>query len=60
VGVLSDLYGLQAALAAVPAFGLLAAGFFMLAARSYEADARAVERIEIEIDRGDRASPALA
>ena len=44
VGVLSDRYGLQAALALVPAFGLLAAAFFALAARSYEADVQRVMR----------------
>jgi len=60
VGVLSDLYGLQTALALAPAFGLLAAVFFLLAARSYESDARQVERIELEIDRTERARPALA
>jgi predicted MFS family arabinose efflux permease len=59
-GVLSDLYGLQTALALVPAFGLLAAAFFVLAARSYEADVHRVEKVELEIDRADRASPALA
>jgi MFS transporter, Spinster family, sphingosine-1-phosphate transporter len=60
VGVLSDLYGLQTALAFAPAFGVLAAAFFLLAARSYESDVREVERIELENDRADRARPALA
>ena len=60
VGVLSDLYGLQTALALAPAFGILAAAFFLLAARSYESDARQVERIELEIDRAERGRPALA
>jgi MFS family permease len=59
-GVLSDLYSLQTALAVVPAFGLLAAAFFALAARSYESDVRQVEKVELEIDRGAGTSPAPA
>jgi len=43
-GVLSDSWGLVPALTAMPLFALLAAGAFVLAARSYEADkARAAE-----------------
>ena len=43
-GVLSDAFGLVPALSAVPLCSLLAAGAFLLAARSYEADkARATE-----------------
>ena len=37
-GVLSDALGLQSALTIIPAFGLLAALFFILASRSYETD----------------------
>jgi len=37
-GILSDRYGLQFALAVVPAFSLLAAVFFLLAARTYVFD----------------------
>ena len=37
-GVLSDRYGLQAAMATAPVFCLLAAGMFVLAARTYEPD----------------------
>ena len=37
-GFLSDRYGLQAAMAMAPAFCLLAAVMFVLAARTYEAD----------------------
>jgi len=59
-GVLSDLYGLQMALALVPAFGVLAAFFFLLAARCYESDVRQVEKVELEVDRAGRGSPALA
>jgi MFS family permease len=49
-GVLSDLYGLQTALTLMPLFGLAAAGLFLLAARSYESDARQVESVQLEID----------
>jgi len=41
-GMLSDAVGLQTALALTPAFGLVAAGFFLLANRCYEADVRRV------------------
>jgi MFS family permease len=37
-GVLSDAYGLSVALSTTPAFGLLAAFAFLVAARSYEGD----------------------
>jgi MFS family permease len=37
-GVLSDAWGLEPALTAVPAFGLVAALMFVIAATSYEAD----------------------
>jgi MFS family permease len=57
-GVLSDVYGLQAALAIVPAFGVLAAVFFMLAARSYEADVHRVERIELQTEGAERGGRA--
>jgi predicted MFS family arabinose efflux permease len=46
-GLLSDAYGLPAALSVIPAFSLVAAGVFLLAARTYVADlahARAEER----------------
>ena len=39
-GLLSDRYGLQFALAVVPAFCLLAAVLFTLAARTYVSDLR--------------------
>jgi len=50
VGVLSDAYGLATALTVIPAFGLLAALFFTLAARSYEADIHRVESVHVEVD----------
>jgi fucose permease len=46
-GVLSDALGLQTALTIIPACGLLAAFFFMLAARSYEADMQRVLAVPI-------------
>jgi MFS transporter, Spinster family, sphingosine-1-phosphate transporter len=48
-GILSDAWGLVPALTAMPVFALVAAGAFLLAAGSYEADkARADESIEPE------------
>jgi predicted MFS family arabinose efflux permease len=45
-GMLSDAWGLVPALTATPVFALVAAGAFLLAARSYEADkARAAEPV---------------
>jgi MFS family permease len=41
-GFLSDRHGLQAAMATAPAFCVLAAGMFLLAARTYEADLKNV------------------
>jgi MFS family permease len=55
VGLLSDAYDLNTALAIVPAFSVLSAAFFLLAARSYEPDLHRVERIRIEA-----AAPAAA
>jgi hypothetical protein len=50
-GMLSDSFGLVPALTAMPLFSLVAAGAFMLAAGSYEADrARAAEPIEPQPD----------
>ncbi|MGN5476380.1 hypothetical protein ACTMU2_03315 [Cupriavidus basilensis] len=51
-GALSDAWGLQTALAVMPAFGVLAALSFWLAARSYESDMGALRAEEI------RSSPA--
>jgi len=50
-GALSDAWGLQNALAAIPAFGLLAALAFLVAARSYERDMRDVAPIRIAAER---------
>jgi MFS transporter, Spinster family, sphingosine-1-phosphate transporter len=58
-GVLSDAFGLETALTVIPAFGLLAAFFFTLAARTYEADIHQVEDVHVEVDRsGSVAQPA--
>jgi len=52
-GALSDAYGLQFAMSVVPLFGLMAAALYMLAARTYLADLKSVERaappVEIEL-----------
>ena len=50
VGLLSDAYDLNTALAIVPAFSLLAAAFFLLAVRSYEPDMHRVDRIRVEAE----------
>lgn len=50
-GFLSDAYGLPFALAVVPVFCLFAAGFFLLAARTYEKDLKEVDGAEPAIDR---------
>jgi MFS family permease len=55
VGLLSDAYDLNIALAIVPVFSLLAAALFLLAARSYEPDMHRLERIRVEA-----AEPAAA
>lgn len=47
-GVMSDWWGLQTALAVVPMFSLMAAGFFLLAGRSYEADLHQVALLKPE------------
>ena len=43
-GVLADAYGLQFAMSVVPALSLLAAAMFIIAARTYLADAQSNER----------------
>jgi MFS family permease len=48
-GVLSDVWGLQQALSVIPLFSLLAAVFFVKAARSYEADVRRVEDVPLDV-----------
>ena len=47
VGVMSDMWGLQQAMAVVPAFSVLAALFFMAAARCYDHDVSQVEDIRL-------------
>lgn len=46
-GALSDLWGLQQAMAVIPVFSLLAAALFLVAARSYENDMQRVRGIEL-------------
>jgi predicted MFS family arabinose efflux permease len=50
VGALSDQWGLHVALSVVPLFSILAAVFFLIAARSYETDAGSVADIHLELD----------
>jgi predicted MFS family arabinose efflux permease len=47
-GVLSDALGLQSALTLIPAFGALAAVFFLLAARNYESDMQRVSAVHVD------------
>ena len=47
VGLLSDAYDLNIALAIVPVFSLLAAALFLLAARSYEPDMHRVRTVTV-------------
>jgi MFS family permease len=42
-GWVSDAWSLETALTVMPAFGLLAAGFFMITSRCYEADLKRVD-----------------
>ena len=58
-GVLSDLWGLQQAMAVIPVFSLFAAGFFALAARSYEHDMQRVEDVAMDAA-PPAAMPAIA
>ena len=58
-GVLSDLWGLQQAMAVIPVFSLFAAGFFALAARSYEHDMQRVEDVAMDAA-PPTAMPAIA
>ena len=47
-GMLSDAFGLQTALTLIPAFGALAAIFFVLAARNYERDMQRVRTVAVD------------
>ena len=49
-GALSDAYGLQFAMSVVPVICLVAAGVFMLAARTYDADRKSVGGVEPALD----------
>ena len=56
-GALSDLWSLQTALAVVPAFSLLAALFFLIARRSFDADHRVATSVPLDAAMGH---PVLA
>jgi MFS transporter, Spinster family, sphingosine-1-phosphate transporter len=51
-GVLSDALGLETALTIIPAFGLLAALFLVLATRTYETDMQRVRGVPVAVDAG--------
>jgi predicted MFS family arabinose efflux permease len=57
-GLLSDRYGLQFALAVVPAFCVLAAVFFVLAARTYVSDLRQAQAAKSRAEGGLEPQPA--
>jgi MFS family permease len=58
VGALSDWWGLREALAVVPLFSIPAAFCFMMAARSYVADAARVSGIALNVDQSTTALAA--
>jgi MFS family permease len=58
-GLLSDWWGLQQAMALIPAFSLLAAAFFGVASFSYEEDMRRVADVRLAAD-DPAAAPATA
>ena len=49
VGVLSDIWGLQQALAVIPLFSILAAVLFDIAMRSYDADAANISNVKLDV-----------
>lgn len=57
-GLLSDKYGLPFALTVVPAFSLVAAVFFALAARTYVSDLKEAESAKARLDEGLAPQPA--
>ena len=57
-GALSDRYGLQFAMSVVPLMCVVAAVLFLIAARTYEADLKSVERAEPALDNGLNPQPA--
>jgi MFS family permease len=52
VGVLSDVWGLQQAMAVIPCFSVLAAIFFVVAGRCYDHDVNQVQHISVEMKMG--------
>jgi len=59
-GALSDLWGLQQAMAVIPAFSVLAALLFIVASRSYESDLLRVRDIALAPVAAAPAGVALA
>jgi MFS transporter, Spinster family, sphingosine-1-phosphate transporter len=57
-GALSDAYGLQFAMSVMSVIGLLAAGLYVVAARTYEADLLSVTRAEPVLDAQMQPQPA--
>jgi MFS transporter, Spinster family, sphingosine-1-phosphate transporter len=51
VGAFSDQWGLQHALAFIPLFSVLAAVFFVVAMRSYDADAARIADVQLDVER---------
>ena len=60
VGALSDSVGLDHALAAIPLFGAVAAGFFLLASRTYEGEKQRVADAAIAVEAAGAPGPAAA
>lgn len=60
VGVLSDAWGLQQALAVVPFFSVLAAVFFVKAARSYDEDVAKVADVKLDVSNASALATAAA
>jgi predicted MFS family arabinose efflux permease len=59
-GVLSDAWGLETALAVMPAFGALAAMLLLLASRSYVADIAGARAAPADTAAGPSPRPAIA
>lgn len=60
IGVLSDMWGLQQALAIVPFFSVLAAVFFLKASRSYDHDVANVSGVQLAVDNAAALNTAAA
>ena len=58
-GMVSDVWGLQTALAVMPAFGLLATWAFWRASRTYEADLKGVVHVPLSAAKPAVIKPAV-